>query len=131
MVPIIFINCKKYPFVKQILHGEKEYETRNRCTLHRFIGERVYLAETGKRRYPYVIGSAIIDEGIEDFKGDWWESHRNKLCIPAGSEYDWNDNTKKKVAYHLTDVRYVAPFVVTPLFKRHGRIWAEYGKEVK
>ena len=122
MIPVIFINCKHYPFVKWIEEGTKKYETRNRNTLYRFIGERVLIAETGHGK-PVVKCSAVISQAIELFTEDAWRKHVTALDVPLFSEYDWQPGTRKKVLYKLTDVQPVTPF--TPDGRRHGRVWME------
>ena len=124
MTPIIFINCLRYAFVDAILSGLKLYESRNRNTLKRFLGTRVLLAETGHGK-PVVKGSAIISEIIEIFTKEEWNYYKYDAWIRTFSEYDWNDNTKKKVLYRLTDVRPCEPFVPAE-DRRHGRVWMEY-----
>lgn len=125
MMPIVFINCKTQPFVRQILNRTKIYETRNRNILKRFLGERILIAETGTGSKPVVKGSAIISEIIEVFSRDAWEVTRLDAMIGIGTQYDWKPDTKKKVLYRLTDVRPCEPFVPDE-DRRHGRVWMEY-----
>ena len=125
MIPVIFINCKEAPFVDDIISHLKQYETRNRNTLKRFLGERVLLAETGKGA-PLVKCYATIDEIIEVYTREKWEEHLKETRVPVGSSYDWQPTTKKKVLYHLSDVHPVEPFRLPGSCRRHGRIWAEY-----
>ena len=122
MIPVIFINCKEYPFVEWILSGTKQYETRNVNTLGRFIDERVLLAETGSGR-PIVKGSAVISEVIEVYTANEWRAHITREDVPSGSTYDWNQDTRKKVLYKLTDIKRISPFI--PEGPRHGRTWME------
>ena len=123
MIPIIFINCKRYPFIRWIMNRTKLFETRNRNTLGRFLGERVLLAETGHGQ-PLVLCSAVITEVREVFTRSAWEVTKLDCMISDGSPYDWKPDTKKKVLYRLSDVRPVKPF--HPEGRRHGRIWMEY-----
>lgn len=125
MIPIVYINCKCQPFIRQILNRTKLFETRNRNTLGRFLGERILLAETGTGKHPVVKGSAVISEIIEIYSPWAWDVNRLDCMIPVGSEYDWKPDTKKKVLYRLTDVRPCKPFVPTD-DRRHGRVWMEY-----
>ena len=124
MTPIIFINCKDEPFVDDILGGLKQYETRNRNTLKRFLGTRVLLAETGHGR-PIVKGSATIADIVEVFTREAWEDYLQFTWVPVGSKYDWQPDTKKKVLYRLTDVQSYIPFIPAK-DRRHGRVWMEY-----
>lgn len=126
MTPVIFINCSKYPFIDDIMSSLKEYETRNRNTLGRFLGERVLLAETGSWA-PLVRCSAEIDEVISVYTPERWEHYLSQTWVPVGSSYDWQPDTKVKWLYHLKDVRPVAePFRLPQHSVRHGRVWAEY-----
>lgn len=125
MTPVIFINCKREPFVSDIVGGLKQYETRNRNTLSRFLGGRVLLAETGHGR-PLVRCSCQIDQIVEVFTREKWEDYLQFTWVPVGSNYDWKPDTKKKVLYHLTDIIPVKPFRLPASCRRHGRIWAEY-----
>ena len=59
MVPVVFINCSRIPFIDLIMARRKTMETRSRDTLRALVGQRVYLAETGHRR-PVIRCSAII-----------------------------------------------------------------------
>lgn len=129
MIPIVFINCRKEPFVDDILCHLKEYETRNRNTLGRFLGEKILLAETGHSR-PVVKGSAVIDKIIAVYTQEEWEEYLGLTWIPVGSSYDWQPETKVKWLYRLTDVQACDPFI-PPEGRRHGRVWMEYREEVK
>lgn len=129
MTSVIFINCKRFPFVEDILNLLKQYETRNRNTLGRFLGERVLIAETGNGA-PLVKGMVTIDGAVEVFTREAWEGFLPSTRIPVGSSYDWKEDTKRKVLYHLTDVKRVTPFQLPESCKRHGRVWAEYNEEV-
>ena len=125
MTPVIFINCKTEPFVNDIMCYLKEYETRNRNTLGRFIGERVLLAETGHGT-PLVKCSAVIDQIISVTTEEGWNAYAEATWIPYGSKYDWKPDTKVKWLYHLTDIRPVDPLRLPSSCRRHGRVWAEY-----
>lgn len=107
-----------------ILCRLKEYETRNRNTLGRFLGERVLIAETGYRR-PIVKCSAIIDEIIKVTSKDDWDEYLDQTWVPVGSSYDWKPETKVKWLYGLKDVIPCTPFI-PPEDRRHGRVWMEY-----
>ena len=127
---IVYINCKRYPFIDWILTRSKLYETRNRNTLGRFLGQRILLAKTGHGK-PVIRASAVIAEVIEVFTEDAWLPYIMDSCISNGSEYDWQPDTKKKVLYRLTDVHQVEPFPVPDTAVRHGRTWCEYTGMVK
>lgn len=124
MTPVIFINCQVEPFVDDIMAYLKQYETRTRNTLGRFLGERVLLAETGHGS-PLVKCSAVIDEIISVTTEDDWDDYLELTWIPVDSKYDWHPDTKVKWLYHLSDVKPVVPFRIGPDCRRHGRVWAE------
>ena len=125
MIPIVFINCSRFPFIAWIMQHLKLYETRTRNTLGSLIGQRVYLAETGKG-HPVIRCSAVISSVIE-CRSQWAWIHWYRHCskIKPGSQYDWKPETKVKWLYELTDVQEVAPFT-PPKDVRHGRVWMEY-----
>lgn len=120
---IIFINCKEQPFISRIIDGEKEYETRTRNMLGRFLGERVLLAETGNGN-PVVRCEATIDSVISVHVPEYWEHYRSRAGVDRNSRYDWQPDTRIKWLYHLTDVKPIAPFVPAKS-RRHGRTWME------
>lgn len=124
MIPIIFVNTRRYPFVDKIIGLEKVYETRNRNTLGALIGRRVLIAETGHGK-PIVRCSAVIKDRIVVCDPNSWEIMRRYTQVPAGEEHDWNANTKIKHLYWLTGVVACQPFI-PPEGKRHGRVWMEY-----
>ena len=132
MTPVLFINCSRIPFVNWIMDGLKQYETRTRNTLKSLLswalGERILIAETGNGE-PTVRCSAVIDSIIAVYTREQWEEYLQYTWIPVGSDYDWKPSTKVKWIYHLTDVKYVEPFILPRSCRRHGRVWAEYREE--
>ena len=125
MTPVIFINCKEYPFIDQIISGRKWYETRTKDTLSRFAGQRVYLAETGKG-HPVVKCSAVLHSPIKVVTAKEWEFlYRNLSAIPNGCKYDWQPITTAKYCYYIDSIRPIQPAFV-PEGKRHGRVWMEW-----
>lgn len=124
MTSVIFINCTIEPYIDDIMNYLKQFETRNRNTLGRFLGERVLLAETGHGA-PLVRCSAVIDEIISVHTREEWEEYLELTWVPVGSDHDWKPETKVKWLYHLTDVRPVEPFRLPGSCRRHGRVWAE------
>ena len=125
MIPIVFINCKEQPFIDQILAGDKRYETRNRNTLGSLIGQRVFLAETGHGRRPFVRAVCTISDMWYVCSREAWDWYKPNTCIKDGSKYDWQENSKTKWLYTLCHVSPVAPFYA-PEGVRHGRVWMEY-----
>lgn len=127
MTPVVFINCKDHPFVFDIEWRVKKYETRNKNTLGRFVGQRVIIAETGRGK-PVARCSAVIQNHIIVLSKNAWEKYyRSLACIPQGSKYDWQPETKEKHCYGLTHVQKIEAFI--PEGKRHGRVWMEYEEE--
>lgn len=129
MIPVIFINCRTYPFLQWIMDREKRYETRTKNTMktlmETYLGKRILLAETGNGD-PVIRCSAVIDEVIEVRSRSEWEHYRSETMVVSGSEYDWKPETKVKWLYRLSDVQPVNPFPLPRSCYRHGRIWAEY-----
>lgn len=123
MTPAIFINCRHEPFIDDIMSFLKQYETRTRNTLGRFLGQKVYLAQTGSGA-PVVRCSAVIDEIVKVTTREQWEDYLELSWVPVGSKYDWKDDTKVKWLYHLSEVRPLKPFRLTA-GRRHGRVWME------
>lgn len=124
MIPVVFINCRLFPFIAWIISGKKLYETRTRDTLRALVGRRVYLAETGRSGRPVVRCSVYIDHSMTVDKG-CWRRLRFLHRVPSKSVYDWQPWTHKKVLYRLTDVLPCDPFT-PPEGARHGRVWMEY-----
>lgn len=125
MIPAVFINCQKNPFIDKMLRREKTFETRNRNTLSRFLGERIILAETGKGK-PLARATAIIQEIHVVYTRSAWESYFPFLGIMRCEQYDWKPDTKQKVLYKLGDVQPIEKPFVLPEGRRHGRVWMEY-----
>lgn len=128
MIPAIFINCSRHPFIRQIMNFDKLYETRTRNTMKKlmesYLGERILLVETGNGD-PIVRCSAVIDNVIAVYTKSDWEKYL-PYTMTAGTEYDWQPSTKVKWLYHLVDVKPVKPFALPRSCCRHGRVWAEY-----
>lgn len=127
MIPVVFINCRLFPFLAWIISGRKVYETRTWDTLRALVGQRVYLAETGRGCRPVVRCSCVIDHSLTCDLATF-QALRHLHSVPAGSVYDWHAGTRKKVLYRLADVQPVDPFTV-PEGPRHGRVWMEYNPE--
>ena len=125
MTPVIFINCDEQPFVKDIMGGLKQYETRNKNTLGQFLGQRVLLAETRHGKLPVVKCSAVIAEVVSVHSKEEWDEYLEVSWIPVGSKYDWRPDTKVKWLYLLKDIKAVPQFLLGKECRRHGRVWAE------
>ena len=124
-LPIVFINCKKYNFIFDILANRKQYETRNRNTLKKLVGRPILLAETGKSKRPIIKGLAYIDSVLRVDSIKQFEQYRKACSIEKGSEFDYTSETKQKYLYHLSNVFTCEP-VIAPEGIRHGRTWMEY-----
>lgn len=123
IMPVVYINCSEYPFIKQIMQRKKLFETRNKNTLKSFVGKRIFLAETGKGK-TVVRCCATVTEVIKISSKKEFNQYRKAACIVRGSAFDWTSATKQKYFYRLTNVHAVPAFV--PEGVRHGRIWMEY-----
>jgi len=129
MIPVVFINCRLFPFVDMILRLTKLYETRTRNMLRSLIGQRVILAETGHGA-PLARCMVTIGDPLVARSRDAWNACKKWTGIDDGSPYDWQDETKVKYMYPLYDIQRIEPFRV-PEGIRHGRVWMEYNTEVK
>lgn len=129
MLPIVFINCDLFPFVEWIISGKKIYETRNRNTLKRFIGQVIMLAETHKGKKPVVRCMAYIDR-MERVNAKQFDSMRKDTMIETGSAYDLIDDNKTKCLYKLSYV-YPVPAFIPPEDTRHGYVWMEYNHNIR
>ena len=123
-VPVVFINCSRFPFLDLIIDEYKLDETRTRNTLRAVVGKRVLLAETGHGRPPLVRASAVIGAPVVIRSREEWDRLRSRHRVPAGSAYDWTPSTTVKYLYPITGVVACRPF--TPAEGvRHGRVWME------
>ena len=128
IIPVIYINCSKYPFIEQIMRLKKLFETRNKNTLKAFVGKRVLLAETGKGKKPIVRCSCIISDVLKVTDRKTWNRYRKQTCIKKGSIYEWTKETRQKYLYQLTDIKPVPAFI--PEGIRHGYTWLEFSGSV-
>lgn len=124
-LPVVFINCKEYHFITDILMGQKLYETRNKNMLKSLVNRPVLLAETGKGKKPVVRGLVYIDSVIRVDSMKTWEKYRKACSIEKNSVFDWKTGTKHKYLYHMTNIFTCEPFTITDGI-RHGRTWMEY-----
>ena len=122
MFPVVYVNCDVFPFISWIISGLKVYETRNRNTLKRFIGQTVYLAETHKGKRPVVRCTAFIESVIVIDSLKAYNKYRPLTRVKKGSLYDFQPG-KVKYLYKLANVQPVAEFI--PEGKRHGMTWLE------
>lgn len=45
----VYINCSSAPYIDDMLHRRKLYETRTRRTLDAVVGRSVFLCESGRK----------------------------------------------------------------------------------
>lgn len=129
MIPVLFINCSSFPFVDEIIKGNKIFETRSRDSLRFLVGKRVMICQTGTGK-SLVRCSARIVNAFPVSSFHEWDMFRDYTIVPALGPYDWKHDTKVKWLYELSNVIIESvPFHPAPGF-RHGRVWMEYnGKE--
>lgn len=125
MIPVVFINCSRVPFLTYIILYMKLYESRTRNTLRALIGQRVILAETGRKGGPIARCMVTIGDPLIVTSRAAWRTVRSAVCVPLGSQYDWKPETRKKYLYPLLNMKCLRPFTV-PEGVRHGRVWMEY-----
>ena len=110
------INDTLQDFTGQILSGDKTVETRDSKSLHPYVGKRIGILSTHKKRVPtttYLVGFASVGEpkfydNAADFDADY-DLHR----VAPGSDFHI-DNAKHGVkwGYPVHDVKHVDPVVV-------------------
>jgi len=121
---IVFVNCDEVPYVDLIMLRLKLFETRSRRMLHSLLNERVYIAETHHGKPPRVRCSLVFIDACHADSRAAWETARPATCVPAGGKHDWQEGTRRKWLYQISDVRPCVPF--TPAEGvRHGRVWME------
>lgn len=125
MIPVVFINCDKIPYVDLIIDGKKKYETRHFNTLGGLVDRRVLIAETHKGKTPKIRCSAVLKNAKQIKFLGVWALMRDETCVPENSEHDWNFKRPGKWVYELEDVREVIGLDWIE-GKRHGIVWMEY-----
>ena len=127
-VAVVLINCDAVPFLDRIIYGGKPFETRTRNMLRSLVHTPVMLAETHRGRRPVIRCYATIGAPRVVRSREEWEKYRPLACIPAGSRYDWQPNTRAKWIYPLLNVRPCVPHTIPENARiiRHGRTWIEY-----
>ena len=129
MIPVIWINSRSVPYVDKIINLSKIYETRSQNTLAPLVGKRVLICETGKGK-SMVRCSARIVNAFPVRSAYEWDMFREYTCVPVGSKYDWQPDTKVKWLYELDSILIESVPFHPAEGKRHGRVWMEYaGKE--
>lgn len=102
----ININDDTAPWTSLILSGKKTIETRNKPTLNAYIGKRVGIIKTGKRKKATLVGYATIGKpkeykSAEEFNKDVKKHH----VAPDNALY----NGGIKYGYPLLDVESCVP----------------------
>lgn len=122
-IPAVFINCRTAPFIDDMIGRHKLFETRSRNSLRSVIGKRCLLAETGTGK-TLCRASAVIGKPLVVRTREEWNRLRPLHCVPEGSQYDWQPDTKAKYLYPVTGLVAFMPFKL-PEGKRHGMVWIE------
>lgn len=129
MIPVVWINSRSVPYVDKIINLSKIYETRSINSLRSLVGKRVLICETGKGK-SMVRCSARIVNAFPVRSAYEWDMFREYTCVPVGSKYDWQPDTKVKWLYELDSILIESVPFHPAEGKRHGRVWMEYaGKE--
>lgn len=97
----ININDDDQPFTEQILSGKKTIETRNTNSLKPYVGKRVGIVSTSRRRKALLVGYADVGEPIIYCTRRAFDRDRKRHRIESGSRYDIKD---VKFGYPLTNV---------------------------
>ena|GEM_PF-1394464 len=95
----ININDSESPWTELILAGKKTIETRNKPTLHPYLGKRVGIVKTGKGK-ALLVGFVTIlfakeYQSLKEFRGD-----KDQHLVKKGSKFDFKSG---KFGYYLSD----------------------------
>ena len=105
----ININDKEEPWTDLILDGVKRIETRDRATLHPYLGQRVGIVRTGKGKAT-LVGEVTICGCTPYPSRTVFRSDEDRHCVKAGSKFDWKEG---KLGYFLDNpIRYAKPIEV-------------------
>jgi len=88
MTGIYIHDSAKAPYTELILAGVKLYETRNRDTLRKVVGERVAIVRTGRGK-AQVVGFVTVGEPLVVEDRSSWDAMRDVTKVPAGDAYDF------------------------------------------
>lgn len=101
MIPAIYVRqTKAIPYADDIISGIKTIETRNRNTLGRFVGQRVFIIKTCAGHKATVIGDVTIT-GAAYHTAQELDALRDQTMIPKDSKFDCKGNGKW--CYTLSD----------------------------
>jgi len=103
------INCKVQGFITEMLSGLKVIETRNKPTLHKLIGQRIGLVQTGKSK-AMLMGYATISGYVEYHSPEEFDRDYAKHRVAPGSPYYIKG---MKYGYVLKDIVPCEPIPVT------------------
>lgn len=106
----ININDDVTPWTDLILAGKKTIETRNTPTLNAYIGKRVGIVRTGKKRKATLVGYATVGTPIKHNSPEEFDKDYNKHYVAPDSPF-YGDGCK--YGYPLTDVEKCEPKEVT------------------
>jgi len=100
------INDDSQPFTDLILNGEKTIETRNTPTLRPYVGKRVGIISTSKKRKAKLVGYIDIVKEIEYTNEKQFDSDYNKHLVDKDSPFYIKDI---KYGYVLTNPERIEP----------------------
>lgn len=122
---VVYINCSSAPYIDDIENSLKLFESRTKRTLDAVVGQRVQLAESGRRDGSIIRCSACFGAPFPVRSVADWDRLRPLHRVPVGDKYDWNDKTRVKWLYPVRSVVPCSPFPV-PEGVPHGRARLEY-----
>jgi len=105
----IHINDDFEPWTDWILDGKKTIETRNKPTLNSYVGQKVGLIKTGKKKQATLIGYATIEEPIKYNSPEEFNKDYDKHRVSADSKF-YHDGLK--YGYPLTNVKRTTPIAI-------------------
>lgn len=83
----ININDDKTPWTEMILSGKKTIETRNKPTLNSYIGKRVGIIRTGKKKKATLVGYCTIGEPIKYESAEEFDKDFKKHRVSSDSAF--------------------------------------------
>jgi hypothetical protein len=100
------INDDVAPWTDMILAGKKTIETRNTPSLNAYIGKRVGIVRTGKKKKATLVGYCVIGKPIKYETAEDFNKDANKHHVGPDNELF---NNGVKYGYPLTNVEKCEP----------------------
>lgn len=120
-------NGQEIDYIELIMQKLKSLETRNKDTLKALMGKRVALIDRAHKHNGKLLirGFATIASSTTIDSKSQYERLQYAHLVPPSSCYWWDECTKKKVMYKLTEPER-ALFELPELRTNHGRSYTEF-----